>query len=86
MANAPIWDGKIYKRTKFGEQSANAAMKKRMHNAQMRGWRLRREEAANLALAEIEAARFDRLPWPVRAIGAILDFVFRRPSPGKPAD
>jgi hypothetical protein len=26
------------------------------------------------------AAGFARLPWPVRAIGAIFDFIFRRPS------
>jgi hypothetical protein len=29
----------------------------------------------------IERARFAKLPWPVRAIGAMLDFVLRRPSP-----
>jgi hypothetical protein len=86
MANGPVWDGRIQKRAKFGGHSANAAMKRCMHNARMREWRLRRQEAARLAVAEIEAARFARLPWPVRAVGAIVDFVFRRPSPGKPAD
>jgi hypothetical protein len=31
----------------------------------------------------IERARFARLPWPLRVIGAVLDFVLRRPSPGE---
>jgi hypothetical protein len=82
MANGPRWNGKTYKQAKFGDVSANAAMKKRMHNAQMREWRLRREAAAKLALAEIDAARFARLPWPVRVVGVILDIVFRRKRPG----
>jgi hypothetical protein len=78
MANGPGWNGISGYRA---DPAANAAMKRRMHNARMREIRLRREEAARLALSEIEAARFARLPWPVRAIGAILDFIFRRPSP-----
>jgi hypothetical protein len=28
-----------------------------------------------------DAARFAKLPWPIRAIGAMLDFVLRRTSP-----
>ena len=28
-----------------------------------------------MAAAEIQAARYARLPWLVRAIGAVLDFV-----------
>ena len=49
----------------------------------MRRQRARRRDAAadGRALAEIEAARYARLPWPIRAVGAILDVVFRRPSP-----
>ncbi|HTF66975.1 MAG TPA: hypothetical protein VK638_30260, partial [Edaphobacter sp.] len=41
----------------------------------------RREAEAAIAVAEIEAApaRYARLPWPVRAIGAVLDFILRRP-------
>jgi hypothetical protein len=65
------------------EPAANAAMKTRNLNAQMRELRLRREEAARPVLAEIDAARFARLPWPARAIGAMLDSIFRRPSPDK---
>jgi hypothetical protein len=41
----------------------------------------RREAEAAIAVAEIEAARYARLPRAVRAIGAVLDFVLRRPSP-----
>jgi hypothetical protein len=41
----------------------------------------RRDAAAERAWAEVEAARYARLPWPIRAVGVILDIVFRRPSP-----
>jgi hypothetical protein len=27
-----------------------------------------------------ENVRFARLPWPIRAVGAVLDFILRRPS------
>lgn len=65
MANGPGWNGISGYRV---DPAANAAMQRRMHNARMREIRLRREETARLALSEIEAARFARLPWPVRAI------------------
>jgi hypothetical protein len=84
MANGPRWNN-----PNTANQTVNAAMKRRMHKARMREMRLRQEEAARLALAEINAARNAALPWPVRAIGATLDFIFRRPSPGvrkSPAD
>ncbi len=52
MAKYPHWDGKVYKRVKFGDISIKGTA---------------------------EAARYARLPWPVRAIGAVLNFILRRP-------
>jgi hypothetical protein len=80
MAKYPQWDGKVYKRAKFGDISIKGLAKE--HEIKLQRQRFARREAeAARAVAEIEAARFARLPWPVRAIGAVLDFVLRRPSP-----
>jgi hypothetical protein len=77
MADAPQWDGKVYKRAKFGDISIKGTAKE--HEMKIRRQRFRRREAeAARAVAEIEAARYARLPWPVRAVGAVLDFILRR--------
>jgi hypothetical protein len=79
MAKHPQWDGKVYKRAKFGDISIRGTAKE--HEMKLRRQRFQRREAeAARAVAEAEAARYARLPWPVRAIGAVLDFVLRRPS------
>jgi hypothetical protein len=73
------WDGKVHKRGKFGDISIKGTAKK--HDVKLQRRRFQRREAeAAIAIAEIETARFARLPWPVRAIGAVLDFVLRRPA------
>jgi hypothetical protein len=79
MAKYPQWDGKVYKRARFGDVSIKGTAKEHEINLQRRRFARREAEAAR-AVAEIEAARYARLPWPVRAIGAVLDFVLRRPS------
>ena len=79
MAKYPQWDGKVYKRAKFGDIAIKGTAKE--HEMKLRRQRFARREAeAARAVAEIEAARFARLPWPIRAVGAVLDFVLRRPS------
>jgi hypothetical protein len=70
MTNGSRWKSKP---ANIVDPSANAAMKRRMHNVRMREMRLRREEAAR----EIEAARFARLPWPVLAIGRLFDLFYK---------
>jgi hypothetical protein len=75
----PYWDGKIHRQAKFGDISIKGTVKEQQTKLQRRQF-ARREAEAAIAVAEIEAARFARLPWPVRAIGAVLDFVLRRPS------
>jgi hypothetical protein len=77
MAKYPQWDGKVYKRAKFGDISLKGTAKEHEMKLQWQRFQRREAEAAR-AVAEIEAARFARLPWPIRAIGAILDFVLRR--------
>jgi hypothetical protein len=76
----PYWDGKVHKRAKFGDLSIKGTVKE--HQTKLRRQQFARRVAeAAIAVAEIEAARLARLPWPVRPIGAVLDFVLRRPSP-----
>ncbi|HTF65778.1 MAG TPA: hypothetical protein VK638_24120 [Edaphobacter sp.] len=79
MAKYPQWDGKVYKREKFGDISIKGTAKEHEMKLQRQRFARREAEAAR-AVAEIEAARYARLPWPIRAIGAVLDFVLRRPS------
>jgi hypothetical protein len=75
----PQWDGKVYKRAKFGDISIKGTVKE--HEMKLRRQQFARRNAeAAIAVAEIEAARFARLPWPVRAIAAVLDFILRRPE------
>jgi hypothetical protein len=77
MPDAPQWDGKVYRRTKFGDISIKGTAKE--HEMKLQRQRFQRREAeAAITVAEIEAARFARLPWPVRAVGAVLDFVLQR--------
>jgi len=68
----PYWDGKVYKRAKFGDISIKGTAKEHEMKLQRQRF-IRREAEAARAVAEIEAARFARLPWPIRAIGAVLD-------------
>jgi hypothetical protein len=79
MAKYPQWDGKVYKRAKFGDISIKGTAKEHEMKLQRRRFQRREAEAAR-AVAEIEAARWARLPWPIRAVGAVLDFILRRPS------
>ena len=76
MADNPYWDGRIYKRAKFEDISINGTVKE--DENKQRGQRFQSREAG--AVAEIEAARNARLPWPIRTVGSVLDLVFRRPS------
>jgi hypothetical protein len=80
VANYPYWDGKVHKRARFGDISIKGTAKGNRMKLQRQRFARRDAEAA-IATAEIEAARSARLPWPVRAIGAVLDFTLRRPSP-----
>ncbi|HTF66032.1 MAG TPA: hypothetical protein VK638_25425 [Edaphobacter sp.] len=76
MADNPYWDGRIYEGAKFEEISIHGAVKEDLKKLQGHG--IRGREAG--AVAEIEAARNARLPWPIRTVGSVLDLVFRRPS------
>jgi hypothetical protein len=83
MKNDPMkWNGKVYKQVRFGDDGSIQGTAKEAE-LKLRRQRARRRDAAadRRALAEVEAARDARLPWPIRAIGVVLDLVFRRPSP-----
>jgi hypothetical protein len=79
MAKYPQWDwdGKVYKRAKFGDISIKGTVKEQQTKLRRQQF-ARCEAEAAIAVAKIEAARYARLPWPIRAIGVVLDFVFRR--------
>jgi hypothetical protein len=86
--NAPMtrdpmkWDGKVYRQVRFGDDGSIKGTAKEAEIKMRRKCARRRDAAADArALAEVEAARYARLPWPIRAVGVILDIVFRRPSP-----
>jgi hypothetical protein len=83
MAKDPMkWDGKVYRQVSFGDDGSIKGTAKEAELKIRRQRARRRDSAADArALAEVEAARYARLPWPIRAIGVILDIVFRRPSP-----
>jgi hypothetical protein len=76
----PYRDGKTHRQAKFGDIATKGTVKDQQTRLRRQQF-ARRETDAAIAVAEIEAARFARLPWAVRAIGAVLDFVLRRPSP-----
>ena len=74
MAKNPYWDGKVYKQVKFGDGAVAGTAK----GPQI--YRRRRAEKARLdaiAAAEIQAAKYARLPWLVRAIGRVLEWPVR---------
>jgi hypothetical protein len=80
MPRRTSWDERICKQAKVGDISIKGTAKE--HRMKLQRQRFARREAeAAIAVAEIEVARYARLPWPVCAIGAALDFVLRRPSP-----
>jgi hypothetical protein len=80
VSNRPTWNGKVYRQAKFGDISIKGIAKEA--ELKMRRQRVRRRdyEGDHRALEEFYAARDARLPWPIRAIGAVLDFILRRPS------
>ena len=79
--NPRTWDGKIYRAVRFGDDGSIKGTAKEAELKIRRGRRDRRNiEADKRALEEFYSARDAHLPWPVRAIGAVLDFVFRRPT------
>ena len=74
MADNPYWDGKVYKQVKSGDRTVAGTAK------DPRIYQRRRAERARLdaiAAAEIQAAKYARLPWPVRAIGRVLEWPVR---------
>jgi hypothetical protein len=75
------WDGKVYRAIRFGDDGCIKGTAKDAE-LRMRGQRCAQKRANDArAAAEIEAARYANFPWPIRAVGAMLDFAFRRPSP-----
>jgi hypothetical protein len=74
MAKNPYWDGKVYRQVKFGDGAVAGTAK----DPQI--YRRRRAEKARLdaiAAAEIQAAKYARLPWLVRAIGRVIEWPVR---------
>jgi hypothetical protein len=74
MADNPYWDGKVYKQLRSGDRTVAGTAK----DPQI--YRRRRAERARLnaiAAAEIQEAKYARLPWPVRAIGRVLEWPVR---------
>ena len=77
------WDGKVTGGQNSGISQIKGTAKEHEMKRQRQQY-ARREAEATKAVAEIEAARFARLPWPVRAIGVVPDFVLRRAVPVRP--
>jgi hypothetical protein len=74
MAKNPYWDGMVYKQVKFGDRTVAGTAK----DPQI--YRRRQAERAGLnaiAAAEIQAAKYARLPWLVRAIGRVVEWPVR---------
>jgi hypothetical protein len=72
--NGPKWDGRVYKPAKFGDGTVAGTVN------DPRTYRRRYAEKARLdaiAAAEIQQAKFARLPWPVRAIGRVTDLFWK---------
>lgn len=59
---------------KFGDVSIEGTVKEQQMKRRKQRVACHEAEAA-VAVAEIQGARYARLPWPVPAIGALLDFV-----------
>jgi hypothetical protein len=73
-------DGIAYRAVRLGDERSIKGTAKEAE-LRMRRQRYARKRANDArAAAEIEAARYAKLPWPIRAVGAMLDFVFRRSS------
>ena len=67
------WDGKVYREVRFGD---DGSIKGTAKEAQMRMRRQRyaqKRETDRQAVAAYLKARDAALPWPVRAVGAVLD-------------
>jgi hypothetical protein len=78
--NQRTWDGKVYRAVRFGDDRSVKGTAKEAELRMRRQRHARRRAKDARAAAEIEAARYAKLPWPIRVLGAMLDFVFRRPS------
>jgi hypothetical protein len=74
------WDGPIYRRVKFGDSGSIKGTAKEAELKMRRRRFAQKREADRRALEEIYEAENARLPWIVRAIGEVLDFIFRRRS------
>ena len=75
MADNPYWDGKVHKAAKFGDRTTVTGTAK---DPQIyRRGRTERARLDAIAAAEIQAAKYARLPWPVRAIGRVLEWPVR---------
>ena len=72
------WDGKVYKRSQFGDDRKINGTAKEAEMKMRRRRYAQKREADRQALAAYLNARDAALPWPVRAIGAVLGFVLRR--------
>jgi hypothetical protein len=72
------WDGRVYKRSRFGDDRNIKGTAKEAEMKMRRRRYAKKREADRQALAAYLKARNAALPWPVRAIGAVLDFVLRR--------
>ena len=73
----PYRGGKVHKRARFADISTKDTVKEQQTRLGRQQFARRKAEAA-IAVAEIEAARYARLPWPIYVNGAVLDFVLRR--------
>jgi hypothetical protein len=80
MTNDPMkWDEKVYRQVRFGDDASIKGTAREAETRMRRQRYAQKREADRRALAAYLKAREAALPWPVRAVGAILDFVLRRP-------
>jgi hypothetical protein len=74
MADNPYWDGKVHRAVKSGDRTVTGTAK------DPRIYQIQRAERARLnaiAAAEIQAAKYARLPWPVRTIGRVVGLFYK---------
>jgi hypothetical protein len=76
MANAPQWDGKIYKRVKSGDRFDFRTVEGQERAAQIRERRSRFAEARRAQ--EMEAEMYRHMPWPFKVFATVVDYVFCR--------
>jgi hypothetical protein len=74
------WDGRVYTRVKFGDSGSIKGTAKEAELKMRRRRYAQKREADRRAVEEIYEAENARLPWIVRAIGEVLDLIFRRRS------